>query len=144
MQRYVKSLLSSLLTALVVVTVAAPTQAQTAPTVSGGDQGALQSATQSLTPERLSALEAIARDSWHFYDYSSPTHNADIDPNTGLPRDNIGFYGAPAQGNYTSPTNIGVYLWSIIAAQDMGLINRPEALARLNKTITTVERLRKW
>ncbi len=92
-----------------------------------------------LTPEQRRVLLGMARDVWGFYGY-----NADIDPNTGLPRDNIGFRGAPAQGNYTSPTNIGVYLWSIVAADDMQLINHREAMQRLTLTIGTIERLRKW
>ncbi len=71
----------------------------------------------SLTAQQQSMLQSIAQDTWNFY-------AADVDANTSLPRDNIGFDGAPAQGNYTSPTNIGVYMWGIVAAQDLHLINR--------------------
>lgn len=90
-----------------------------------------------LTGEQRDALYKIASDTWKFY-------QADVDVNTALPRDNIGFNGAPALGNYTSPTNVGVYLWSIVAAQDMHLINRPQAQQLIAKTIATVERLRKY
>jgi hypothetical protein len=92
-----------------------------------------------LSPGQRHVLEAIAADTWRFYRY-----DADIDPVTDLPRDNIGFFGAPAQGNYTSPTNIGLYLWSIVAARDLHLISRREELGRIDRLVTTVEQLRKW
>src|SRR5438105_2226217 len=92
-----------------------------------------------LVPGQRATLQAIAADTWRFYGY-----DADVDPNTDLPRDNIGFSGAPAQGNYTSPTNIGVYLWSIVAAKDMSLITRQEELQRISRLVSAVERLRKW
>jgi hypothetical protein len=135
MQRRMIALLPAAIMAFILLVLALPstTQAQTAPPVQVAPQH------QTITPEQRRTLEAIARDTWKFYGY-----NADIDPNTDLPRDNIGFNGAPAQGNYTSPTNIGLYLWSIVAAQDMHLINRHEALDRLSRAITAIERLRKY
>ena len=40
---------------------------------------------------------------------------------TGLPADNIGGDLDPAtRSEYTSPTNIGAYLWSTAAARDTG------------------------
>ncbi|MFL5734306.1 MAG: hypothetical protein ACJ78Q_14055, partial [Chloroflexia bacterium] len=134
MKRSGKTLRVAMLVALAVLTVALPARTQ-----AGSDTGVQAGSPQTFTPQQRRTLEAIAADTWRFYGY-----DADIDPNTDLPRDNIGLYGAPAQGNYTSPTNIGLYLWSIVAAQDMHLINRAEALDRLSSAITTVERLRKW
>src|SRR5713101_8315916 len=81
-----------------------------------------------LSPAQQQALYTIARQTWGFFD-------ADTDPNTHLPMDNIGFYGAPPQGAYTSPTNIGVYFWSVVAAQDLGLIDHNGALQRVNATL---------
>jgi hypothetical protein len=137
MHRRIHALPPALLWILVLLVLALPaaTLAQTVP------PGAVAppAQKQTFTPEQRRALEAIARDTWNFYGY-----DADIDPNTDLPRDNIGFQGAPAQGNYTSPTNIGLYMWSIVAAQDMHLITRHEELTRLGRVITTVERLRKY
>src|SRR6476661_3427417 len=117
MQRSVKTRWPAVLLALIslVVALPGPAQAQVAP-------AGVQSPSQQLSPDQRRTLQAIAADTWKFYGY-----DADIDPNTDLPRDNIGFNGPPAQGNYTSPTNIGVYMWSIVAAQDMHLINRAEA-----------------
>jgi Putative glucoamylase/Protein of unknown function (DUF3131) len=91
----------------------------------------------SLTHGQQQVLYTIARQTWRFFD-------ADTDPNTHLPMDNIGFYGAPAKGAYTSPTNIGVYFWSVVAAQDLGLVDHAGALQRANATLTEVEKLSKW
>ena len=90
-----------------------------------------------LSHDQRQQLEAIARDTWRFFD-------ADTDPSTHLPLDNIGFNGAPARGTYTSPTNIGVYFWSVVAAHDMGLIDRRAELERVSATLGEVERLSKW
>ena len=90
-----------------------------------------------LTESQRKALLAIARDTWPFFD-------ADTDPPTHLPMDNIGFRGAPAQGHYTSPTNIGMYFWGVVGARDLHFINRSGALQRANATLAAVERLEKW
>lgn len=59
---------------------------------------------------------------------------------TGLPADNIeGDLTAPS--DYTSPTNIGGYLWSTVAARDLGLIDKRDAFDRLKTTITTLQGL---
>jgi hypothetical protein len=90
-----------------------------------------------LTGEQREALHAIASDTWRFFD-------ADTDPATHLPMDNIGLQGAPARGTYTSPTNVGVYFWSVVAARDLGLVDRRGAFRRVEATLTEVERLTKW
>ena len=64
------------------------------------------------------------------------------DPKTGLPADNIPeSLAAQDRSGYTSPTNIGGYLWSTIAARELGIISRGEATARLIRTLKTVERM---
>ena len=39
---------------------------------------------------------------------------------------------------HTSPTNIGAYLWSIVAAERLNLINPVEAESRLDQTLKTL------
>jgi hypothetical protein len=95
------------------------------------------SASEVLTSSQREVLFSIARQTWRFFD-------AATDPTTHLPMDNIGLYDAPARGTYTSATNIGVYFWSVVAAQDLGLITREQAFQRVNATLTTVEKLKKW
>ncbi|GAC1637266.1 MAG: hypothetical protein NVS4B2_26060 [Chloroflexota bacterium] len=103
-----------------------------------GDQVANYSG---LTSDQASNLYSIARDTWKFY-------QVDVDPNTHLPMDNVTFAGgAPAPtayGKYTSAANIGVYLWAVVAARDLGLVKRPEARALIEATLNEVTRLQKY
>ncbi|HSE10269.1 MAG TPA: glucoamylase family protein [Nocardioidaceae bacterium] len=63
---------------------------------------------------------------------------------TGLPDDNIGGdLSAESRGGYTSPTNIGAYLWSTVTARDLGLISADEARERMRTTLSTVATLEK-
>ncbi len=64
------------------------------------------------------------------------------DETTGLPADHIG--GALDRSSasaYTSPTNIGGYLWSTVTARDLGVISAEEARERMTATIATLETL---
>ncbi len=64
------------------------------------------------------------------------------DTTTGLPDDNIPeSLAAKDRTGYTSPTNIGGYLWSTIAARELGIITRGEATARMIRTLKTVDRM---
>ncbi|HET7799532.1 MAG TPA: glucoamylase family protein [Humibacillus xanthopallidus] len=64
------------------------------------------------------------------------------DPKTGLPADNIPeSLAAGDRSGYTSPTNIGGYLWSTVVARELGIITRGEATGRLIRTLKTVERM---
>ena len=91
-----------------------------------------------LTVAQQAVLSQIARQTWGFFD-------ADIDSTTHLPMDNFGLDGASSKrGTYTSPTNIGVYFWSVVAAQDLSIISRAAALQRAMATLTAVEHLSKW
>lgn len=92
--------------------------------------------TAPLTAAQKQVLRGYAADTWKFY-------QDDVSKTTNLPMDNIGFDGAP-QGPYTSPTNIGVYMWSIIDAHDLGLISSAEETTRMNALLTEVEHLEKW
>jgi hypothetical protein len=94
-----------------------------------------------LSATQQATLMGIARDSWNFY-------KTDIDPATNLPMDNVTFAGGSATptsyGRYTSAANIGVYLWAVVAANDLGLVTRPEARAMLQATLTEVGHLKRF
>jgi hypothetical protein len=60
-------------------------------------------------------------------------------PTSGLPDDNLTAGGE--RGGYTSPTNIGAYIWSTLAARDLGIITAQEAESRIGRTLTTVNAL---
>lgn len=79
-----------------------------------------------------STLQGYAADTWRSFDMM-------LNPATGLPSDNVSAAGVRAR--YTSPTNIATYLWSTIAARDLGLISPAQARARIDRTLTTVASL---
>jgi hypothetical protein len=56
-------------------------------------------------------LQRYAADTWHSFDLL-------VDARTGLPDDNVTADGK--RGGYTSPTNIGAYLWSTLGAARSG------------------------
>lgn len=65
------------------------------------------------------------------------------DERTGLTADNIdGPLSSPNRSGYTSPTNIGGYLWSTVVARELGLITRAECSRRLAQTLGTLGRMR--
>jgi hypothetical protein len=106
-----------------------PAQAGT-PAVAGG---AHTLARGRKAPVPRSRLHRWAADTWHSLD-------AMTDPDTGLPADNIPASLAPGdRSGYTSPTNIGGYLWSTVVARELGIISAADARARLVRTLTTLE-----
>jgi hypothetical protein len=119
------------------LTATAATGAASAAAAPGRGDAASHSAEASsgLSAQQRLALYGIARDTWKFYaaDVATPTH---------LPMDNLG--PGPARGTYTSAANIGVYLWAVIAARDLGLISTARARSLLTATLTAVQGLKRF
>ena len=85
-------------------------------------------------PARATLTE-YAADTWRSFE-------AMTDPATGLPADNVGGdLDASTRSGYTSPTNIGAYLWSTVVARDLGLVSSSEARKRMTRTLDTVATL---
>jgi len=85
--------------------------------------------------ERL--LQNIAKDTWgYFRDLT--------DSKTHLPVDHIKNDLKPHIGDYTSPTNIGLYFLACIAAYDFKWLSAREAAERINATLGTLEKLPRW
>lgn len=74
-----------------------------------------------------------ARDTWH-------SMVAMTDPGTGLVADNIPD-SLEGRSSYTSPTNIGGYLWCAVVARDLGLISAGECTRRVRQTLQTLLRM---
>jgi hypothetical protein len=87
-----------------------------------------------LNASQRSVLRGIAADTWRFYEQ-------DVDPTTHLPLDNLG--PGSTRGTYTSSANVGVYLWAVVAAHDLGLIGRREADSRVSATLDEVQHLQR-
>ena len=86
------------------------------------------------------ALYSMAVDTWKFY-------AADIDPNTNLPMDNLTWAGGgplSGKGQYTSASNIGVYLWAVVSAHDLHLISRSTADSLVSATLNEVATLDRY
>ncbi len=77
-------------------------------------------------------FRAIGRRTWRFFE-------ALVGPeDRGLPPDNLQEDPKPVVARRTSPTNLGVYLLSIVAARDLGWLGTLEALERLEATLDTM------
>jgi hypothetical protein len=85
-------------------------------------------------PERAT-MQRWAADTWASF-------VAMTDPATGLPSDNIaGDLEEDSRAAYTSPTNIGMYIWATLAARDLRLITPNEAQQRIAVTLDSVGQL---
>lgn len=61
-----------------------------------------------------------------------------------LPPDNIQSSPVEAVALRTSPTNIGLYLLSVLAAEDFGFISPAETENRLNRAFDSLDRMKRW
>jgi hypothetical protein len=64
------------------------------------------------------------------------------DPSSGLPADVLGSDGS--RSVQTSTTNIGAYMWSAVAAERLGLVSQRELVARLSRTIRSLEHMERY
>ena len=80
-------------------------------------------------------LRLIARRTWRFFEtFVTPSENM-------LPPDNFQEDPKPVIAHRTSPTNIGLYMLSSIVARDFGWAGTIETVARLEATLSTMQRL---
>ncbi|WP_336278757.1 GH36-type glycosyl hydrolase domain-containing protein [Bartonella sp. CB175] len=94
--------------------------------------------TLKLSPEDRKTLRCIARRTWLYY---TTFVNAQ---NNHLPPDNFQEDPEALVAQRTSPTNIGVYLLSIIAARDFGWISLEETIKRVESTLNSLEKMEKF
>ena len=90
-----------------------------------------------MTGDEAQALRRTARRTWRFFE----TFVTSVD--NMLPPDNYQDDPAPAVAHRTSPTNIGLYLLSVVCAREFGWIGTGLAIDRLEATLATVGRLQK-
>lgn len=80
-------------------------------------------------------LRTIARRTWAYFEtFVTAEHNH-------LPPDNFQETPHPVVAPRTSPTNIGVYLLSVVSARDFGWISLADAAARIDATVSTIEKM---
>ena len=91
--------------------------------------------TSARSGDARAQLRTYAADTWR-------SMAAMADPGTGLVSDNVsGSLESTGRAAYTSPTNIGAYVWSAVAAREIGIISRGEAKRRIARTLTSLQTL---
>ena len=84
------------------------------------------------------ALRLVARRTWRFFEtFVTPEDNM-------LPPDNFQEDPKPVTAHRTSPTNLGLYLLSIIAARDFGWLGTFDTLERLETTFASMAKLEQF
>ena len=93
---------------------------------------------QSLTGSDTHYLRRLARKTWRYFDDL-------VGPGTQwLPPDNSQLSLHVEVAARTSPTNIGLWLTSALAAHDLGYLTTDDLLARCSHTMSTMERLERY
>jgi len=90
-----------------------------------------------LSAQERSHLRLIARKTWRFFEtFVDESQNC-------LPPDNFQEIPEPVVARRTSPTNIGLYLLSVVSARDFGWIGVSDAVEKLEATLATVKQIAK-
>lgn len=93
---------------------------------------------QGLNADAKKELFSQVRKMWSFYtDYTN-------EKTSWLPPDNVQFKPVYRVCMRTSPTNIGMYLLSMAAVYELGIISAEEFAGLLGKTLSSLEKLPKW
>ncbi len=88
-----------------------------------------------LSAAQRATLLGYAHDTWASF-------VAMTDEDTGLPADSLAADGT--RSIQTSTTNIGAYMWSTVVAERLGIIGHSEAVARLDRTLTSLETMERY
>jgi cyclic beta-1,2-glucan synthetase len=95
-------------------------------------------AAQPLSGDDVRTLRLAARRTWRYFEtFVGPEDHA-------LPPDNFQEKPTPVLAHRTSPTNLGLYLLSVIAAHDFGWIGTVAAIERLEATLGTMNSLERF
>ena len=98
----------------------------------------LENKTHSTSHRYRRLFKKYASDIWRYFDKY-------VDASTNyLPPDNVSVFPSGEIAARTSPTNIGLYLLSVLAALDFSLISISSAVERLERAIASLEKLPKF
>jgi cyclic beta-1,2-glucan synthetase len=93
---------------------------------------------QGVSASDAQSLRLVARRTWRFFEtFVTPEDHM-------LPPDNFQEDPKSVLAHRTSPTNIGVYLLSVIAAHDFGWLGTLETVQRLEATLRTMSALERF
>jgi cyclic beta-1,2-glucan synthetase len=88
-----------------------------------------------LSSKDTRELRLISRRTWHFFESFVTAEDH------WLPPDNFQEDPKPVVAHRTSPTNIGLYLLSTVAARDFGWLGTLDALERVEATLGTMKQM---
>ncbi|NQV14111.1 DUF3131 domain-containing protein [bacterium] len=88
---------------------------------------------QHITTRDSLYLKTLARDTWNFF-------SRFVDSETGLIPDQVRA-GVPEVADYTSLTNIGLYLVCVAAAEDLRFISHEKALDYLRQSLNSLQKM---
>jgi cyclic beta-1,2-glucan synthetase len=83
-------------------------------------------------------LRLIARRTWRFFETLVGAEDH------GLPPDNFQEVPRPTVAHRTSPTNLGLYLLSVVAARDFGWLGILDSVARIEESLRTMRELERF
>ncbi|MBW2570297.1 MAG: DUF3131 domain-containing protein [Deltaproteobacteria bacterium] len=84
-----------------------------------------------LDKSQIEFLDTLMRDTWNFIDYA-------CDPVTGIPQN---FQDRTGHGTFTNSTPVGLYIASLAAASEIGLIGEKVAEQKFERLMTSMEKL---
>jgi cyclic beta-1,2-glucan synthetase len=91
-----------------------------------------------LPARDLAFLRKVARRTWHFFsDFVS-------EETSWLPPDNYQVFHQDQLAMRTSPTNIGLWMLSALAARDFGYVTGDQIVETLSRTLETISRLERY
>lgn len=93
---------------------------------------------KALSEKQKNTLRTYAADLWNMY------VNTVTPEDHFLPPDNLQLEPVLKIAHRTSPTNIGLYLASVLAARDFGFIDSGELYRRLSETLANIEQMEKY
>jgi cyclic beta-1,2-glucan synthetase len=97
-----------------------------------------QTEVNALSLADTKALRSISRRTWRFFEtFVSAADNS-------LPPDNFQEDPKPVVAHRTSPTNIGLYLLSTLAANDLGWVGLWDTAGRLESTLQTMAKMERF
>ncbi|MCL1858251.1 MAG: hypothetical protein FWF92_03355 [Oscillospiraceae bacterium] len=97
-----------------------------------------ESTERKLSEKHEDKLKSYISDMWKFY--TATVNKRD----NYLPPDNIQFFPIESTAHRTSPTNIGLYMLSVLCARDFELIDTKTLCSKIDSTVSTVEKMEKW
>jgi cyclic beta-1,2-glucan synthetase len=92
----------------------------------------------SVTQRDALALRLVARRTWRFFETFITSED------NMLPPDNFQEDPEPVVAHRTSPTNVGLYLLSVVAARDFGWLGTFDVLERLEATFASMAKLERF